>query len=125
MRATLHTEAVSNKLSSGKSDVIADVPPLAQPSKSSSGSAFESVSLLEDEELDVVELSEAELEPPHPHNPIAIGANVSPTAVFIKRRRLSGFSVNFFDVIVRCPWLSLQKRHLAKGQGSLIYSSFT
>ena len=125
MRATLHTEAVSNKLSSGKSDVIADVPPLAQPSKSSSGSAFESVLLLEDEELDVVELSEVELEPPHPHNPIAIGANVSPTAVFIKRRRFNGSSVNLFDVIVRCPWLSLQKGHLAKGQGSLIYSSFT
>ena len=125
MRATLHTEAVSNTLSSGKSDVIADVPPLAQPSKSSSDPAFESVSLVEDEELDVVELSEVELEPPHPHNPIAIGANVSPTAVFIKRRRLSGFSVSLFDVIVYCPWLSLQKRHLAKGQGSLIYSSFT
>jgi len=72
-----------------------------------------------------VELSEAELEPPHPHNPIAIGANVSPNAVFIKRRRFNGSSVNLFDVIVRCPWLSLQKGHLAKGQGSLIYSSFT
>ena len=110
MRATLHTEAVSNKLSSGKSDVIADVPPLAQPSKSSSGSAFESVSLLEDEELDAVELAEVELEPPQPHNPIAIGANVSPTAVFIKRRRLSGSSVNLFDVIVTLPLVVFAKK---------------
>ena len=90
---------MSNKLSSGKSDVIADVPPLAQPSKSSSGSAFESVSLLEDEELDAVELVEVELEPPQPHNPMAIGANESHRC-FHKAASLERLSVNFFGVIV-------------------------
>ena len=68
------------------------------------------MSLLEDEELDAVELAEVELEPPQPHNPIAIGANVSPTAVFIKRRRLSGSSVNLFDVIVTLPLVVFAKK---------------